>query len=88
VYSGVTWAADSILPAVVLHTGGDVWSLTRLWATGRPEWQVADPGPLIWHTGLDAPTAGALVTLAGLSAATYCLCIVTARTRLAAGPAA
>jgi hypothetical protein len=33
--------ADSILPAVALHAGGNVWSLTRLWATGRPEWQLS-----------------------------------------------
>ena len=81
VYSGVTWAGDSILPAVVLHAGGDVWSLTRLWATGRPEWQVAVPRPLVWQTGLDASIVGSLLALVVLSAVTYGLCIVTARTR-------
>jgi membrane protease YdiL (CAAX protease family) len=34
VYGGITWAADSIVPALVLHIVGDVWSLTRLWLTG------------------------------------------------------
>ena len=81
VYSGVTWAADSILPALVLHAGGDVWSLTRLWATGRPEWQLADQRPLIWETGLDVSIVGSFLILVVLSAATCWLCIVTARTR-------
>jgi uncharacterized protein len=80
-YSGVTWAADSILPAVVLHAGGDVWSLTRLWATGRPEWQVTEPPPLIWQTGLDGSAVGALLALVILSAVTFWLCIVTRGTR-------
>jgi hypothetical protein len=30
----LTWAANSILPALVLHSGGDVISLGRLWMTG------------------------------------------------------
>ena len=37
VYGGLTWAADSILPALVLHSAGDVVVLTRWWAIGRPE---------------------------------------------------
>ena len=40
VYGGLAYATNSILPAVVLHAGGDVFSLTRLWMTGQPEWQV------------------------------------------------
>jgi membrane protease YdiL (CAAX protease family) len=71
VYSGLTWAADSILPALVLHSGGDVWSLVRLWASGRPEWQMQpDSAGLVWQTGVDA---GFLITMAafvGLSALT------------------
>lgn len=30
VYGGLTWAVNSILPALVLHAGGNVWSLGRL----------------------------------------------------------
>jgi membrane protease YdiL (CAAX protease family) len=41
VYGGLTWASNSILPALVLHSGGDVWSLGRHWLTGRPEWQLS-----------------------------------------------
>jgi hypothetical protein len=45
----------------VLHTLGDVFSLTRLWGTGQPEWQqTATPPPLIWETGADASFWGYL----------------------------
>ena len=75
VYGGLTWAADSILPAVVLHSAGDVAVLTRWWATGRPEWQVgATPPPSVWDHGVDTSfVLAAIVTvaLAGLTAGAY-----------------
>src|SRR4029078_10693069 len=71
VYGGLTWAANSILPALVLHSGGDVWSLARLWLPGRPEWQLSPaPTRLIWETGVDASfllSAAALAVLGGLT---------------------
>jgi uncharacterized protein len=69
VYGGLTWAADSILPAVVLHAGGDVWSLTRLWLTGKPEWQLGTASPPVATAGLDAAfgmTAAGTALLAAL----------------------
>ncbi len=75
VYGGLTWAADSILPALVLHSAGDVVVLTRWWATGRPEWQLAaTPPPLVWEHGIDASfvlTAISAVVLALLTAGAY-----------------
>src|SRR5262245_1941782 len=54
VYGGLTWAANSILPALVLHSLGDVVVLTRWWLTDRPEWQIAaTPPPLVGEAGLD-----------------------------------
>jgi membrane protease YdiL (CAAX protease family) len=54
VYGGLTWASDSILPALVLHCAGDVVVLARWWATGLPEWQVTATTPaLVWDSGLD-----------------------------------
>jgi membrane protease YdiL (CAAX protease family) len=53
VYGGLTWATDSILPALVLHSAGDVVVLVRWWATGLPEWQLsrgATPGSSITLT--------------------------------------
>ena len=71
VYGGLTWATDSILPALVLHAGGDVFSLTRLWMTGRAEWQLtADRAPLVWERGIDATFAGSVVALVLLAGAT------------------
>jgi membrane protease YdiL (CAAX protease family) len=71
VYSGLTWATNSILPALVLHAGGDVFSLTRLWTTGRAEWQLtAERAPLVWESGFDAAFSGALVALVLLAGAT------------------
>lgn len=75
VYGGLTWAANSILPALVLHVAGDVAVLTRWWLTGRPEWQIGSaPPPLVWESGLDAHflVTGILsVVLVAASAAAY-----------------
>lgn len=75
VYGGLTWAANSILPALVMHSGGDVWSLGRLWLTGRPEWQVSSSQPaLVRETGIDASfvfAVAVLVALAGLTIWAY-----------------
>jgi membrane protease YdiL (CAAX protease family) len=75
VYGGLTWAANSILPALVLHAGGDVWSLGRLWVTSRPEWQMSTSQPtLIRDTGVDGSfliAVASFVTLAGLTIAAY-----------------
>ena len=75
VYGGLTWAANSILPALVLHAGGDVWSLGRLWMTGRPEWQLSPGTPsLIWDTGVDGAflrSAAACIVLSGLTTWAY-----------------
>jgi membrane protease YdiL (CAAX protease family) len=58
VYGGLTWATDSILPAVVLHSAGDVVVLTRWWATGLPEWQLTRGAS---HGSLVTPTLVLLV---------------------------
>jgi membrane protease YdiL (CAAX protease family) len=75
VYGGLTWAANSILPALVLHAGGDVWSLGRLWLTGRPEWQLSSSAPrLVRETGVDSGflvAVAALAVLAGLTTWAY-----------------
>ena len=75
VYGGLTWAANSILPALVMHSGGDVWSLGRLWLTGRPEWQLSSAAPpLVRETGVDAAlliAVGSLALLTMLTIAAY-----------------
>ena len=75
VYGGLTWAANSILPALVLHSAGDIVVLTRWWLTGRPEWQIgATTPPLVWEGGLDGRfvlTTIASVVLAVLTVLAY-----------------
>jgi membrane protease YdiL (CAAX protease family) len=72
VYGGLTWAADSILPALVLHSVGDVVVLTRWWATGRPEWQLTAIAPQsVWERGIDAAFVVAAVASVVLAVATF-----------------
>jgi membrane protease YdiL (CAAX protease family) len=71
VYGGLTWATDSILPALVLHSVGDIVVLTRLWVTGRPEWQLFETPPsLVWEHGVDASFAIATTVLIVLALCT------------------
>ena len=67
VYGGLTWAADSILPALVLHSVADIVVLTRWWITGRPEWQVTQTqSPLISQSGVDMSFIGAAIASVAL----------------------
>lgn len=68
-------AANSILPALVLHAAGDVVVLTRWWLTGRPEWQIGPLlPPLVWDSGIDLQfvlTAIASVAFVAATAVAY-----------------
>jgi membrane protease YdiL (CAAX protease family) len=68
IYGSVTHLTDSILPAVVLHTGGNIYSNIDLWGHGQAEWQAASgPSALVWSTGADRSfwmTSMALVIVA------------------------
>ena len=76
VYGGLTWAADSILPAIVLHSIGDIIVLTRWWITGLPEWQLnTTPPPLVWDNGIDA----SFMTLAAITVVLAVLTIMAYR---------
>jgi membrane protease YdiL (CAAX protease family) len=71
VYGGLTWAANSILPALVLHAAGDIVVLTRWWLTGRPEWQIGPTlPPLVWDTGVDLQLSVAAIASIALVVAT------------------
>ncbi len=70
VYGGLASVTNSILPGLALHAGGDVFTLTRLWTTGQPEWQVsATPPGLLWETGPDAAFLGSVTVFVLLTAA-------------------
>lgn len=86
-YGVITWLTNSILPAVLLHIGGNIFSSTYLWQTGHAEWQAsAVAQPLVWRTGVDqdfclaaAYAAGSLV----VTLAAYLLLAWTSRGRRA-----
>jgi membrane protease YdiL (CAAX protease family) len=83
VYGGVTFLTNSILPAVVLHAGGDLFSLTRLWVTGQPDWQLSASPPttgLIWRTGIDVDFVQSAIVLVVLGTAAILAYIALART--------
>jgi membrane protease YdiL (CAAX protease family) len=55
IYGTVTYLTNSILPAVVLHTSGNVYSNLDLWLHGQAEWQApAGDRLLLWKTGFDS----------------------------------
>jgi membrane protease YdiL (CAAX protease family) len=71
IYGTVTYLTKSILPAVVLHTGGNLYSNLDLWLHGLAEWQTpAGPSGLIWKTGRDASFWRSSLALVLVTAAT------------------
>jgi membrane protease YdiL (CAAX protease family) len=69
VYGMVTYLTQSIRPAIVLHTAGNLYSNFDLWLHGHAEWQTGGGSrALIWTTGADAAfwraTAALVVALA------------------------
>jgi membrane protease YdiL (CAAX protease family) len=54
IYGTVTYLTNSILPAVVLHTAGNLFSNLDLWLHGQAEWQASPASRLISATGADA----------------------------------
>lgn len=80
IYGTVTCLTDSILPAVVLHTAGNLYSNLDLWLHGEAEWQApSNPATLIWHTGADASFWIASLALLLVTAATVWACFGLAR---------
>jgi membrane protease YdiL (CAAX protease family) len=68
VYGMIAYLTDSILPSMVLHAGGNIFSGLGLLMGGRSEWQAtSQPAPLIWEAGADASfwSACAFTLIAG-----------------------
>jgi membrane protease YdiL (CAAX protease family) len=87
VYGGLAYATNSILPGLVLHAGGDVFSLTRLWTTGLADWQVsAASPPLVWETGVDAAFVSSIVGFVVLGAGAAWAYSAVTRAARAASP--
>jgi membrane protease YdiL (CAAX protease family) len=54
IYGVVTHLTNSILPAIAIHTGGNIYSNFDLWTRGQAEWQASSGSRLIWETGVDS----------------------------------
>jgi membrane protease YdiL (CAAX protease family) len=83
IYGTVTYLTNSTVPAVVLHTAGNLYSNFDLWLHGQAEWQAgAAPASLIWETGTDPSfwLAGAALLVAS-AATVWAYCGLAAATR-------
>ncbi len=81
IYGTVTFLTNSILPAIVLHTCGNIYSNLDLWLHGQAEWQArSGPPALIWTTGPDASFWIAVGVLVVVTAATLWAYSMLART--------
>jgi membrane protease YdiL (CAAX protease family) len=70
IYGTVTRLANSILPAIVLHTAGNIYSNMDLWLHGYAEWQApAGSSARIWQTGVDASLWFSCIALLVVAAA-------------------
>lgn len=72
IYGAVTSQANSVWPAVILHTAGNLYSNVDLLLHGRAEWQApATAATLVWTTGVDAAFVQASVALVVLVVAVW-----------------
>ncbi len=75
IYGAIAHAAGSILPAILLHTAGNIYSNLDLYLHGQAEWQApAMQSASIWRTGSDASfwwTLAASIVLMGAGALAY-----------------
>ena len=80
IYGTVTSLTNSVWPAIVLHTGGNIYSNVDLLLHGRAEWQASSDGSeLIWATGIDTAFAGAVAALLVTAAVTVLAYVALAR---------
>jgi len=88
IYGLVTYLTGSIWPAVVLHTGGNVYSNLDLLLHGQAEWQASSiAAELVWVTGVDpAFVRLALAFLIVTAAALWAYVKLAGATREALGP--
>jgi membrane protease YdiL (CAAX protease family) len=72
VYGAIAFLTDSIWPAIVLHTAGNLYSNTDLLLHGKAEWQAsAGPSALVWATGVDHAFAVTMVAFLVVSAVAW-----------------
>lgn len=72
IYGVVAFLTDSIWPAIVLHTAGNLYSNTDLLLHGKAEWQAsAGTSELVWSTGVDHAFAMTLAAFLAVSAVAW-----------------
>jgi membrane protease YdiL (CAAX protease family) len=75
IYGTVSYLTNSTLPAIVLHTAGNLYSNFDLWLHGQAEWQApASQSASIWTTGPDSSfwmAAGSLILTTAAMIWTY-----------------
>lgn len=79
IYGMVSYLTDSILPAVVLHTCGNIYSNTDLWVRGRAEWQASGTTSSIWVAGTDAAFWASIGAIVVFGCATIWAYVILAR---------
>jgi membrane protease YdiL (CAAX protease family) len=73
VYGALAHFTDSILPSMVLHAGGNIFSAAALFLGGRAEWQLSSaPQQLVWEGGPDASFWGTVVAFLVVGSAAVC----------------
>jgi membrane protease YdiL (CAAX protease family) len=81
IYGTIAYLTDSVLPAVILHTGGNIYSNIDLWLHGQAEWQTpSGTAELIWKTGADTSFWLSIMALFIVVAATVWAFFKLART--------
>lgn len=75
VYGTLAYITNSILPGLVLHAGGNIFSGLTAVAAGRSEWSLSKKAPpLVWESGPDNMfwlSVVAFVLVAGAATAAY-----------------
>ena len=80
IYGTVTYLTSSVWPAIVLHTGGNIYSNVDLLLHGRAEWQASSTaGSVGWATGIDAALVSASAALVLVGGATVWAHVMLAR---------
>ena len=79
IYGMVSYLTNSILPAIVLHTCGNIYSNTDLWVRGRAEWQASGTTSSIWISGTDAAFWASIGAIVVFGCATIWAYVVLAR---------
>jgi len=82
IYGAIAYLTNSILPTMVLHSGGNILGSLDLFPSGQSVGQVSrTPAPLIWESGADTRFWVTSIAAAGLTIAAIGAYTILAKTR-------